>query len=450
MSEASIAQVAQKMQTILTTVARQAGFESKFIERQRTLTAEAFVQGLTLAWLQNPDSTLEQLAQSVTAAGSPITAQGLDERFTESAAVFLQYVLETAAMQLIAADPQVLPLLRRFSGVYLHDSSTITLPPELACYWRGCGGKKGETAALKIQIQLNLGTGGLVGPVLQAGREVDRGSTLYSQEFPDGALTLNDLGYFKLSVFSRQAKGGAFFLSRLFLGTNLLTPEGRKLELLDFLMTQTESSVDRPVLIGSDEKVPARLLVVRVPVEVAEERRRRLKLDARRKQITPSRRRLALCDWTMLVTNVPLEKLQMFEALELYRARWQVELLFRLWKKYAKIDRSRSQKPLRQLCEVYAKLLGVLIQHWILVLGCWSFWNRSLEKAAQTVRSYGKALLLALGEIPSLCQVLSSIIQALQKGCRINKSRKHPHTWQILLALDSQFDSDVSSSPTLT
>ncbi|MBA2714107.1 MAG: transposase [Rubrobacteraceae bacterium] len=34
------------------------------------------------------------------------------------------------------------------------------------------------------------------------------------------------------------------------------------------------------------------------------------------------------------------------------RARWQIERLFDLWKQHGHLDKTRSEKPLRVLCEV--------------------------------------------------------------------------------------------------
>jgi hypothetical protein len=51
----------------------------------------------------------------------------------------------------------------------------------------------------------------------------------------------------------------------------------------------------------------------------------------------------------------------------LMRARWQMERLFDLWKQHGRLDETRSEKPHGVLCEVYAKLLGLLIQHWLIL-----------------------------------------------------------------------------------
>ena len=86
------------------------------------------------------------------------------------------------------------------------------------------------------------------------------------------------------------------------------------------------------------------------------------------------------------MTNVPPERLSLRKALILIRVRWQVELLFKLWKSLGQSDEWRTTKPWRILCEVYAKLLALLIQHWLFPFKYWSFPDRSLAKAAQTVR----------------------------------------------------------------
>ena len=48
-----------------------------------------------------------------------------------------------------------------------------------------------------------------------------------------------------------------------------------------------------------------------------------------------------LCQWTIVLT-IPQEELNVQEALVLLRLRWQVELLFKLWKQVGHADESRS------------------------------------------------------------------------------------------------------------
>ncbi len=88
-----------------------------------------------------------------------------------------------------------------------------------------------------------------------------------------------------------------------------------------------------------------------------------------------SAERLELAGWNCLITNAPPEMLSVQEAPVLMRARWQIERLFDLCKQHGHLDKSRSEKPWRVLCEVYAKLLGLLIQHWV-ILGGGGWWRR--------------------------------------------------------------------------
>ena len=121
--------------------------------------------------------------------------------------------------------------------------------------------------------------------------------------------------------------------------------------------------------LGIDQRVPARLLAVRVPQDVAAARRRRLRAAAQKKGRQVSAVRLALAAWTVLVTNVPAARLTLREALVLARVRWQIELLFKLWKSHGRVDESRSTKPWRILCGVRqlrrcSSTLGVLVSCW--------------------------------------------------------------------------------------
>jgi hypothetical protein len=142
---------------------------------------------------------------------------------------------------------------------------------------------------------------------------------------------------------------------------------------------------------------------------------------------------LAWCDWTLVVTNAPAALLSLCEALVLLRARWQVELLFKLWKSYGHIDESRSAKPWRVACEVFAKLLAMVVQHWILLTGCWAVPARSLVKAAQTLRQHALHLLCSLSAGAALCAAMATVQRCVATGCRLNRRKKHPNTYQLLL-----------------
>src|SRR5262249_27399467 len=138
----------------------------------------------------------------------------------------------------------------------------------------------------------------------------------------------------------------------------------------------------------------------------------------------PRPENLALCDWTILVTSVPPELLRADEAMVLYRARWQVELLFKRWKSQDKVDLLNGSTPERQMVRVWARLLAALVQHWLLVATAWGDRLRSLSKVCEAIRPFVGQLLLALDAMPLLQRVLAALSRVVAKTCRRNTRSK--------------------------
>lgn len=431
----SVSQLCQTFQTVLTTVADHAARATHFVQRQSKLSGAKFAQTLVFGWWDNPDATYEQLAQTATGLGVPITAQGLDHRFTPEAADCLKQILESAVHHAIVADPVMIPLLQRFNGVYVQDGTTITLPDALAGLWQGCGGStsQGTSAALKVQVQFNLTTGQMTHLDLQAGRANDKSAPMQTAPLPPGSLRIADLGYFSIPVLAEYDQHGVFWLTRYQPNLLLFDPDGQPLGLLHLLPQSEETLLDCTVQVSA-QRLTCRLVAVHVPREVAEERRRKMHAEAKRDGRTPSARQLLLCDWVIFLTNVPAERLSIAEVLALARARWQIELLFKLWKSDGQVDESRSAKPYRILCEVYAKLLVMLMQHWVAILCGWQQPNRSWLKTAQTIRQHALSLATALDSEEHMTKVLRTIQACLAKGARLNTRKTKPNLYQLLLA----------------
>jgi hypothetical protein len=446
---ATIPQIATAMQRVLGPVAEAAARATGFVQRQSKLTGAGFVQTLVFGWLTDPAASLDRLRQTAARLGIELTRQALDDRFTPQAAACLEQVVQATVQTVLAADPVAIPLLARFpGGVWVQDSTVITLPDALLTRWPGCGGSAGPTAALKLQVRHDLLHGTLDGPLLQPGQAQDRASPHQDTPLPAGALTLTDLGFFSLAALRRRGEQGGFWLSRLQAGTAVFTADGRRWAVLALLEARGTAPVDLAVTLGVDERLPARLLAVRVPQEVADQRRRRLRETARKQGRAATPESLALCAWTVLVTNVPAEHLTVREALVRARARWQVELLFKRWKGLALVDEWRSQDPWRILCEVYAKLIGVVIQHWVLLVGLWRFPDRSLPKAAHTVREWAAALTVAFRRGGrALVARLRTVVAELAQGHRVTPHRRRRATYELLLALDALEAASAPAAP---
>jgi hypothetical protein len=341
----------------------------------------------------------------------------------------------------VAAEPVAIPLLRRFAGVYVVDSTSIALPAALATVWPGCGNGAQPTAAtLKLGVRLDLLRGTLAGPTLHPGRTHDRAIALATAPLPRAALRLTDLGFWKLDDLRELSAAGSFWLSRLQAQVAVFDAAGQRWAVGALLAQQEGEEVELPVTLGVGQRLPARLLARRVPPAVAAERRRRLRAEAKRRGDTLSQARLALADWLIFVTNVPAARLSLAEALVLARARWQIELLFKLWKSHGQVDTSRSAQPWRVLSELYATLIALVIQHWTLLLACWAFPQRSLPKAAQIVRQHARLLALAVPSRRRLREALTTLGTCLAAAGHINPRRAKPNTYQLLLAFPEVAD----------
>jgi hypothetical protein len=430
----TVAQVARALQTTLHTTAEAAALRSGFIQRRRRLTGASFVQGLVFGWLAHPAATYEQLAQAIGRAGTPISPQGLEQRFTPAAAHLLQEVLQAATETAVRADGLAASLLQRFSGVWLLDTTIIPLPAVFAHRWPGSGkgAAQGPVAALKLHTGLDLTSGTVRGPLLGPARPHDKRSPLQTELPPPGTLRLTDLGFYALRVFRSLGEAGAFWLCRAQVQTIVFTADGQRWSVVDLLQAHRSAMVDLPVTLGVTERLPARLIAFRLDSQAAGRRRRKVRSIARRKARPASPERLALCSWDVLVTNVSKDLLSAEEARILGRARWQIELLFKLWKSEGQLEQSRSRQPWRILCELYAKLIGLVIQHWCLVVGCWSCLERSLTKAGRVVREYALALARDLRHPRRVRETLRELVQALQHGCRVNTRRTHPNHCRLI------------------
>jgi hypothetical protein len=438
----SIDEIAMSMGNVLTKSAESLARPSGFVQRNSKLTGPLFAKTLVLGWIGQPAASVSQLCQVSAELGLAITPQGLEARLGSRAVSFFEQLLKVTVSQLITPSSVAIPILTRFGAVIIDDSTTIGLPDALAEVWPGTGERTGHNqSALKLQVRYDLGSGRLDGPLLQAGRANDRTSPLQTTPLPVGSLHLADLGYFSLDLLEAEQTAGGYWLRRLPVQTVVFDAQGCRPELHRLLEAQSKAQskvqssdmIDLQVSLGVKKRFRCRLLAARVPQDVAEERRRKLHAEARHKSQPVSKARLKLADWTIYVTNCPADLLTIPEALVLARLRWQIELLFKLWKTHGQLDTSRSTNPARILIEIYAKLIGLLIQHWILLLSCWSRPDRSLVKAASTIRQTVALLIAAFRGILTLSAAIEQTRAAIALGCRMNSRRKAPNAYQLLI-----------------
>lgn len=420
-------QLARAMQELLTSTADRLAREAGFVKRQRKVTGSNFAQTLVFTWLADPNASGSRLQTTANAVGLRAKRQSLEERFTPQAVAFLKRLLGAATAAMVHS-PVAIPLLDRFTAVEVLDSSIVALPDELAGVHRGGRSRttKGAKAAVKLTVGLDLKTGALRGPELSDGRAADLAIDLAQVDPPSGSLQLADLNYFSLEKFTRWDRAGAYWLSRLKVHTTVCDAHGHRLNLLKTLRAAGSRALDLDVLLGTEGHLACRLVAQQVPAEAATKRRKRLRDEARRRNESASELALALADWTVLVTNVPRRLLNVAEAMALARMRWQIELLFKLWKSHGGIDEWIGSRSDKALCAVYGKLLAMVVQHWTIVTGCWAQPDRSPTKAARVVGALALSLAVALQSLKRLLWVLSRAVQLMKLACRMEHHTRSP------------------------
>lgn len=139
----------------------------------------------------------------------------------------------------------------------------------------------------------------------------------------------------------------------------------------------------------------------------------------------PSRESLAACDWEFLVTNLPEEKLRVKEAIVLYRARWQIELLFKRWKSIGLIAVLDGKNDVTKMCRFWARLCAAVVQHWLTVCVGWSATlTLSFAKLAHAIAAIAGELASAIGSEERVEAAIEKLRRQAIACCRRNKRRK--------------------------
>lgn len=429
-----VANLAPKLQVFFTQTAKAIARQTKFEQRESKLTGPLFLQSVVFGFEEQPQAGLTDLIETLDDLGVTITKQGLQDRIID-AVPFLRTMFEHSLRLFRPALPLELVVLKQFSGLFITDSTVIALPESLRTEFPGCGGS-GAEAALKIQLTFELLTGAMDTVDFQTGRSPDQGYAGHVQQLRPGALYLSDLGYFVLQHFQQIDQQKAYFLSRLDLKTAIFDPaSGNRLDLLAWLRTQTDPTVETRWLVGAEEKLPCRVVVTKLPPAVADRRRQKAREAARRKGRTLSPRHLELLSWTIYLTNVPPAMLTLPQVLVLYAVRWQIELIFKVWKSQRALDRVAGHRRERILTEIYAKLIGVVVTHFLIAPFRTVDRELSPVKVQHLVRRYALRLAQSLGSLEQVVTVLNKLITRCLKSARKDQHRKRLSTLQQLQTL---------------
>jgi hypothetical protein len=429
--------VAAVVQQVLGPKAESVCATTRVIQRRRKFTAATLLRTIVMTSLKKPLAHPRDYVKIAARLGVVVSEAAIVKRFSPRLVSFLRATLEKATQKVIAVNTaKISGLLANFTSVRIGDATTIALPDEFADEFSGCGGtERAGLAALKVQVLWDFLTGSLLRMLIEPGSSSDARSPIAHEATPAGSLSLFDLGYFCFERFRRIMNSGAYWISRLQMGVKVFDTEGQELSLVELLRQSAAARrtlIDMPVLLGKECRLSCRLIALRIPQEMVARRRQKANEKAKKHGRTPSADYLEMQGWTIYVTNCQPEQLTWQAVVVLYRTRWQIELLFKLWKSHSGLAMYRPKASAHErLALIYAKLIAVLVQHWILLSTTYHIFNRSLRKAADTIREWVADLINVLDDQEGLVDYLERLRPLLDQ-CRVNNRTKNPSVYQLL------------------
>jgi len=340
---------------------------AKFVQRASKITGKVFLALVSFGRWSAPKTTVAQLAAKAAQLDAPvtITPEALQQRMTARAVAFLQDLLQTAFAKLHPGDTVCEDgLFAPFGSVHLVDSTGFGLPESLQEQFPGSGGSASKAGA-KIQLVWEYKSQTFAHFALVPGNVPDNRyvETVVELAQPH-ALFLFDLGYFKLAAFAQIAAAHAYFLRRLNHQATLWEVVGGRHQPLDLshcLGDESCAVLEKSIVLGTGERVPARLIAVRMPDAIVNERRRQAHVVAKRRGYTPSQAHLTLMAWNLFITNVPATIWPPQTVGIVYPFRWQVELVFKTWKSGLHLATVTTTTKHSTLCYLYGRMLLLLL-----------------------------------------------------------------------------------------
>lgn len=425
-----------------TTLARQTGWQ----QRTGKIDPFEFVVGLVFAQMSALRLTLSAQGQNLS---QPVTPQAIDQRYTARAVAFFAAAYAHCLRASLAQPPpapMAEALRAHFTSIVLFDSTAWDLPPSLAKLFPGCGGS-GSPANVKVLLRFDYLLSQFEPLALLPGKQSDQGQAgVVAAALRAGQLGLLDKGFFSLAALAQIAQAAAFFLTPLPRSVQAWvkaeTGTCERLDVADTLRTRSEAVVEWPEVrlgAGGAAGVPVRVVAFRLSQESAGRRRAALREAQRRQDRTPTAEALELAGWLILITNAPAAKLPSAAMSYLYRARWQIELVFRTAKSVLRLDQTEGWMEARVRCEIWARLIAatvVFLWHGHGQAAAWrrGQWEISFEKLARHLQQQGMSLAQALVEGGwRLKERLGRLWRQLMVGARKGR-RKCRTTWQTLQA----------------
>lgn len=241
-------------------------------------------------------------------------------------------------------------LVHRGFRLRLVDATTVSMPGSRGTDWRvHLGFDLGSLSIDSLEV---------TGP--------EGGESYCRFKVQEREVVIGDRGYANRQGLWSIVKAGGFFLARLnWQNLPLQDLQGEKFDLLDALrQAQEDKAIEFAVQTSPTQAIPAmaaRLIVQRKSPEAAEESRRKILREAKKKGRKVNERTLETAAYIFVLTSVSVEQLSAAQVLELYRYRWQIEMTFKRLKEILPLREVPVKDPDLARTYLYANLLAALL-----------------------------------------------------------------------------------------
>jgi IS4 transposase len=198
--------------------------------------------------------------------------------------------------------------------------------------------------------------------------QVEGGESLFRFDFDPGEVVVADRGYAQRPGLAHVVAAGAHFIVRLnWMSVPLQQPKGGELHLLQELRALADAQVGVFALeIAPNPReqlpaIPVRLVAVRKSEEAAQDARKKALREAARKSHKLLPETLELANYVLILTSTTTAEFSPEEVLEIYRFRWQIELVFKRLKSLLQLDTLPAKDPQLARTFLFSKLLAALL-----------------------------------------------------------------------------------------
>jgi hypothetical protein len=365
--------------------------QSKFVQRENAVKVDGriFLDLIVFNSDQLKQQSLNDLAVALNCKyGIDITKQSLNERFNQYALVFLKNALEKLLQNQVSLN-RLAVASEHFNRILIKDSVCFQIDESLKDLYEGSGGS-GSDAAVRIQFEYDVLNGVVNDLSVNAFNHQDATDSLATiEKTQTGDLVIRDLAYMNLEVLKRLIEKLVIFICRVNPTTKIYELIKGNYEELNFdnikryMIKHQLSCLEKQVYLSLRYKLKVRLMIYLLPDEVVNERLRKAQRNNNKKgrsQISKEYR--ARAHFNLFITNgakdvIPIDKVYLF-----YKLRWQIELMFKIWKSLCNIDKVKKVKRHRLECYIYSRLIFIVFAWqiiWIIATALFAIDNKPLS-----------------------------------------------------------------------